>query len=529
MSFVSRNHLRGGLILYILALLILLPAGWLERVPGYMDAEYYAVMGRELAEGKGWSQPFLWNYLDNPETLPQPAFTYWMPLISILSALGWTLTGSFRGVQVIFCLLAALVPVLTYAMAIRLHGDSRKAWLSGLFALFPVFYLPYLPTTDAFVVGMLLGGGAILLVTLEHWFAGLAFGILAGALHFTRADGILWLLGGLIWWNGRAWFTRSSFRQLGTQMLKRSALLLVGYALVMGGWYLRNVEVFGRIFPPGNGLTLWVTCYEDLYLYPASQLTFQRWLEAGWQAHLDGRWQAFLANLQTTVAVQGMIVLFPFILIGMGCLRKQSAVRFALGIWTAIFLVFTLVFPYAGINGSFFHAGAGIQTLLWALAPIGIEQVVRKVSEWRKWERGHHVLRFVYGLLLATSFLLSWGIYASTVIGTESGREIRWEQSYQQALHLETWLRQRLAQPEDVVMVNNPPGYTYATGRPAIVIPFGHEQDVLTAGRRYGARFLLLDENNSGYLSEWYLHPVTTRDLNYLGTVEGVRIYEFIP
>lgn len=529
MSSASHNHFRNGLILFIMALLILFGAGWFERAPGYMDAEYYAVMGRALAEGKGWIQPFLWNYLDHPDRLPQPAFTYWMPLVSILSVPGWALAGSFRAVQVIFCLLAAWVPVLTYAVAIRLHGDAHKALLSGLFALFPVFYLPYLPTTDAFAVVMLLGGTAILSVTSQHWLAVLVFGVLAGLLHLTRADGILWLMGGLIWWNGRVWLKRSSLHRMWIEMLKYSGVLLAGYLGVMGAWYLRNVQVFGRIFPPGNSLTLWMTRYEDLYLYPASRLSFQHWIDAGWQVHLGGRWQAFLANTQTAVAVQGMITLFPFILMGIWYFRKQNAVRLALGMWAVFFLVFTLVFPYAGINGSFFHAGAGIQPLFWALAPAGIEYAVRKVSEWRKWERGHHVLRFVYGLLMLTSFLLSLGIYGNTVFGMKAGEEIRWEQSYQQALRLEAYLKQGLAQPEDVVMVNNPPGYTYATGRSSIAIPFGHEQDVLEAGHRYGARFLLLDENNAGYLSNWYLNPANTRDLNYLGTVDGVRIYEFIP
>ena len=44
-----------------------------------MDAEYYYAGGIRLAEGDGFTENFLWNYLDNPVGLPHPAFTYWMP------------------------------------------------------------------------------------------------------------------------------------------------------------------------------------------------------------------------------------------------------------------------------------------------------------------------------------------------------------------------------------------------------------------------------------------------------------------
>jgi hypothetical protein len=64
-----------------------------QPVPGYMDADYYCAGGLQLAAGRGFSEPFLWNYLDDPAGLPHPAFSYWMPLTSLLAALGMTITG----------------------------------------------------------------------------------------------------------------------------------------------------------------------------------------------------------------------------------------------------------------------------------------------------------------------------------------------------------------------------------------------------------------------------------------------------
>jgi hypothetical protein len=46
--------------------------GRLQPVPGYMDAEYYYAGAIRLHEGYGFTQPFLWNYLDEPAGLPHP-------------------------------------------------------------------------------------------------------------------------------------------------------------------------------------------------------------------------------------------------------------------------------------------------------------------------------------------------------------------------------------------------------------------------------------------------------------------------
>lgn len=82
------------LILFILGLLVSYLAAWMEPVPGYMDAEYYFSGGLRLAEGNGFTEQILWNYLDQPQSLPHPSHTYWMPLPSVVAAAGMLLTGS---------------------------------------------------------------------------------------------------------------------------------------------------------------------------------------------------------------------------------------------------------------------------------------------------------------------------------------------------------------------------------------------------------------------------------------------------
>ena len=64
-----------------LLLLGLLVAGlgsiWIQA-PGYMDADYYFATGQELSRGRGFVEPFIWNYLDDPSGLPHPSHLYWL-------------------------------------------------------------------------------------------------------------------------------------------------------------------------------------------------------------------------------------------------------------------------------------------------------------------------------------------------------------------------------------------------------------------------------------------------------------------
>jgi hypothetical protein len=42
-----------------------------------------------------------------------------------------------------------------------------------------------------------------------------------------------------------------------------------------------------------------------------------------------------------------------------------------------LLFVMTIVFPFAGARGSFFHAGAAFQPYWWVMAPIGLNMVIK--------------------------------------------------------------------------------------------------------------------------------------------------------
>ncbi len=503
-------------------LLLVALAGLLQRAPGYMDAEYYYATAQGLAEGKGFWQPFAWNYLDQPEGLPQPSHTYWMPLVSLLAAGGLKLGGGWWTARLPLWLVAACVPLLAAWMAGKLGGTDKERLLAGVFALLPGFYLAYLPTTDAFGLYMIFGALAAIIGCGEGRARSrlLAYGLLAGLLHLTRADGIVWLGGGLLLaaWRGR--LLKGGWRE--TALL--ALLCVAGYLLPMGAWYARNLQEWGSLFPPGNSRTLWLTQYEDTFLYPAGLLTAERWLAQGWVAHFGAIWRALTTNLQTLLAVQGQVVLLPFAVLGLWRERRNPLVRFSLLMLALTFVMMTVVFPFAGTNGSYFHSGAAFQVLIWAAAAVGIYPAAVWYAQRRKLDTEKRIERFAIVLVIAVLVLMSAGLYLNRVAGDGAQQVAESAENY---AAIEAELVRLGAQPGDRVMVNNPPGYFLASGRGGVVVPYGDEQMARAAAKEYQVRYLVLGLSNPGQLVDLFTQPGDRQGLHYLTTIGITRIYEF--
>ena len=119
---------RDIILLLALAVLVYFVVSLFVASPGYMDADYYFVTARQLAAGKGFSEPFIWNYLDNPSGLPHPSHTYWMPLTSLVAAGAMALFGDdFRAAQFPMIVSTVLLPLLAVEPLIQClaHGVAR--------------------------------------------------------------------------------------------------------------------------------------------------------------------------------------------------------------------------------------------------------------------------------------------------------------------------------------------------------------------------------------------------------------------
>jgi len=147
------------LLFFTLGLLVAGAVAAFQSAPGYMDADYYYLGGFRLAQGYGFTEPVVWNYLGAPAGIHHPSHGYWMPLASILAYMGIVLTGDlgFAGARILFVACAGLLAPITFALALRITARKDLAVLAGFFAVFSSFYLPYLGTTDTFGLYMLLG------------------------------------------------------------------------------------------------------------------------------------------------------------------------------------------------------------------------------------------------------------------------------------------------------------------------------------------------------------------------------------
>ena len=514
-----------------LALGVRLLIAWPLQQPGYTDAYYYAVGAQRLNTGHGFEEPFIWNYLEPPESVPHPGYLYWMPLTAVLGWLGLALLGdSFGALQVPFVLISALLPLVTYAIAWDLTHKQRHAVLAGLLAVFPGFYAHVLVLPDNFAPFALAGSvclwaaGRSLRDRKLLWF-GLA-GLAAGIGHLTRADGLL-LVGMALAAAIAGVLPRlqpSSGRQEpGYTWLASVAMVLGGYLLVMGPWFLRNWMVFGTPLPGAGTRTMFLTTYDDMFAY-GRPLSLQSYLDWGWGEILGSKAQALWLNLQRLWVENLLIFLLPFSALGLWAMRRER-VLWPFFLYLPLLLIsMTFIFTFPGARGGLFHSGGALLPFLFAAAGPGLEAVLRWAA---RRLRGWHVRKAwrvfasgLVGLAMLVTALALWraGVYNGA-----------WNQQDRGYAEIGAWLNAQDA-GQSIVMVGNAPGFTWHTGHMAIAIPNEPLDTILKVAGRYDAHYLVLDDARPRTTDGLFRGEAMNPGLTLRYTVEGddgvLQVYE---
>lgn len=516
---------RHYAVLFVIGLSIPLIVSRFQTLPGYMDADYYFAGGMQLANGKGFTEPYLWNYLDDPAGLPHPSHTYWMPLASIVSAIGMWISGqsTYAAGRFPFLLLSGCVPLLTAALARQVTGKTLLALVAGLLSIFSLYYAPFMPVPDNYALFMLLGSAFLLLAPRRQKWIPVALGALAGLMTLARSDGILWLgLAGLtVMWKSahKPDGSKNNFTEWIGIIFPAGLLAVIGYLLVMGLWHVRSLSLFHAFMTPGGGRLLWLQNYNQTFIYPPENLNRQSFLQAGWDLALQNRVRAFTSNISNAFAAQGDIFLFPFILIGLWHLRHELRTRIAVTGWLILFAVMTIIFPFAGSRGSFFHAGAAFQPFWWAAAPLGLDGVIswaRKRGQFTD-QNAPYVFQGILVLLaiFMTAYLVNFRVVASG-----------WAQDDFIYPSVEKKFADHGISPEDVVIVRNPPGYFIASERSSISLPFGDESTILAVAEKYNARYLVIEKDGTfDAIQDLYDEPQGNSSFIYLGEVNEAKLY----
>jgi hypothetical protein len=189
----------------------------------------------------------------------------------------------------------------------------------------------------------------------------------------------------------------------------------------------------------------------------------------------------------------------------------------------ATFGIMTIVFPFAGARGGYLHSSSALQPILWAIVPVGLEGFISAGMRWRNWKPRQSTQFFTTGILILAALFTSF-IFFTRVIGN-SIQAPAWSSAGTDYSAVEQFIEAYHPDKSEVVLVNNPPGFFLASGRPSIVIPYGDEQTLKAVALRYHASILVVDENIVQALSALNDMPGDRDWLVYLGSAGGAKIY----
>lgn len=475
---------------------LLVQGFWALRLqhPAYFDAYYYTTNGQRLAQGYGFTEEIVWQYLDNPQTLPTPSHTYWMPLTSIIAAAGFWLGDSFRAAQAPFWLLAGLLPLLAYAISWQLYEARWQARSAAFFTMSGGYYTAYWVQPTTFVLFAWLGGGCLLALALARqrgkgrWW--LIAGLVAGLCHLTRADGLLILGTGVLMWL----FEARERRQERERLPWREGLLLAsGYLLIMAPWFYRTWVVSGQPLSTVGTQTIFLTIYDDVFSY-GRDIGWQTYVDWGWRNILVSKLQAAWLSLQTFVAVIGLTAFSIFALWAWIAARRHASRRRFLQPMTVyafvLFIAMSFVFTFPGQRGSLLHSSTALWPWSMALVAGGLDHAVDWIAARRPRWKPQAAKRFFAVSFVLMAFVISFFVAAGQPLRRDEAAVYR-QVSQQLPANV-------------VVMTGDPPGFYYHTGRSAIATPNEPPQGMLRAARQFGATYLFMSEEHPAPLNDLY-------------------------
>jgi hypothetical protein len=203
------------------------------EVPFVGDGRTYHLLGRNIADGRGYLAPYDWFF--QGRSRPTAEFGPVHP--SLLAAASFFGASTITAQQVFLALVGSATPVLTALLALRVTGRQRVAVLAGLLAaVHPLLFGSdgaLMSETTYTLLGLLL---ALALLDRRLVMAAVVLGLAV----LTRGDAVLlvpFLVVPLLW---RAW---------------RQIAVVVGIAvLVVAPWVVRNAVRFDGQLVLSNNL-----------------------------------------------------------------------------------------------------------------------------------------------------------------------------------------------------------------------------------------------------------------------------------
>lgn len=346
-------------------LLVRIASALIVAQPGYTDSYYFTDVAIRLAHGQGLTADFIWSPLEAGSlALPVPSHLFWVPLTTMLGALGvasfGALVGDFRAAQIVIVALSVVVPAAAYVAARSLGCRPRMAMAGAAIAGLGGLFAPGFVAVDAFAPAALIGTAFFLAfarAAAGSTRAGLLAGALVGLLYLSRSEGALF---------GVALLLLARRPQA-----RRAALAGSLVALVVGGaWFARDLSVGA-----GAGLfarSALLVRYEDLFAFRPEYLSSY----SGPLGELLGvRAAALFTNAMTFLFAFALVLVVP-LASGLRALRDRAEVNAWLGLALLVYVAQSLVWTLHSTRGSYFHSLAAFFPFGVAIAAAGAERLL---------------------------------------------------------------------------------------------------------------------------------------------------------
>jgi hypothetical protein len=292
---------RAALLVVLLCCLATLVVKWIVNLPrssvSHGDVAFYYTVAKNLVSGSGFTIDYIWNFWDHPQGIPTPSNTWWMPLPSVICALGMAIFGvGYATAQATMIVVTSVMPLLLWLLGRELFRDWRVGLLGALlgttFHLFmdqpsaPLSHGPYLVTAT---LSLWLIVRSVRDPRCLPW-AGAAIALT----QLSRSDGILLVLP----------LVATHVAHRSWPGWRRAALVLAGYALVMSPWWAHNLVTMGSPGPSGAFRAAFLRGYEQWYSLPES-VTPATWLQDGVAPALELKRIVSVLNAET--AATGLV------------------------------------------------------------------------------------------------------------------------------------------------------------------------------------------------------------------------------
>lgn len=290
------------------------------------------------------------------------------------------------------------------------------------------------------------------------------------------------------------------------------SVLLLGALAGAAPWLLRNLLVWGTLGAPGTSTALWLTNYDALFAFTPEG--FDAWLAAGWPAALAVRGRALVENA-LVLAHPVLFYLAPVAALGVWRLRRcwwwWPVMAYVMGLW----LVDSLVFPFQSVRGGLFHSLGAVLPFVFMATACGVETLIDWGAQRRGWPT-EQAQRVFFTALVVLQLVAS--VYFLVLLTS------RWNATLSQNRAVAAWLDEHV--PLDArVMVIDPPGFWYASGRECIAIPSDGFAALIAASATFDAPYLVVQPATPRYLIPVYRNEAPAPDLVRLAVVGEAQIY----